>query len=206
MAGLSGAGGADRTAGRELAAPLRRKLLRLLRPAEALARRLIVLLAREEYGEARAAACPGRMTRRAGSGSEAPSACFSLYEPIAPLAPGSSARLSVRPRLPAGSLGPRILDLSGDYPAETLALAPEPPPRPDRVIARIRGLQACLAAPSRYARRLARATARRLASVVFRRANPLRPGLAPGARSAHTPPEVREMLRLLSTETKARPG
>ena len=78
MAGLSGAGGADRTAGRELAAPLRRKLLRLLRPAEALARRLIVLLAREEYGEARAAACPGRMTRRAGSGSEAPSACFSL--------------------------------------------------------------------------------------------------------------------------------
>lgn len=206
MAGLSNAGGSDGTAGRQLAAPLRRNLLRLLRPAEALARRLIVLIAREEAAEARTAACPGQKSRHAGFCSQPPSACFSLYEPIAPLAPAQPTRMPDRLRPPAGSLGPRILDLSGDYPAETLAPVPELPPRPDRVLARIRGLQACLAAPSRYARRLARAMARRLASVVFRRANPLRPGLAPGARSAHTPPEVREMLSLLSTETKARPG
>lgn len=206
MAGLFGTGRRDTPDTQRLTGRLRQEVLRLLRPAEALARRLILLLAREPglAGQPVPARQTQQPPRRTESPLRVPRSCFSLYEPVAPLTPAQFTLFPARRRPPASFQAPRLLDLSGPYPADSAP--PEPDHTPDPLITRIRGLQACLAAPGRYARRLAGAMARRLASSVFRRANPLRPGWPPGARSGHTPADVREMLRLLCLELRARPG
>lgn len=205
LAGLASSSSSASLASAPLARVLRCKLLRLLRPAEALARRLVLLLARELPADAPASPV-GKSARTPSQSRTAPGpqSSFRLFEPVAAF---SANAVRGRRQRPPKSAGPRLLDLSGPFPQPAVQCDEPPAPRPCRLIARIRGLQRCLAAPERHAARLARAMFRRAASVaVFRRANPLRPGWPPGARSVHTPPEIRTLLSVLCFELRARPG
>lgn len=153
FAGLSGLSTAHRMAA-----------LGILRPAEALARRMLVVMALGIVlpalvaRGARAGISPGR-NRRAGG--------FSLTESRPSTTPYHLRRPICQPR-------PRIR--SFDDPIEP---AREAPPEGARLIARLYALEALLADPARQARRMARWFSRRRAGA---RRSPLRLGRPPVGR------------------------
>lgn len=177
---------------------VRLKAMRLLRPAEALARRIITLLAdRMDAGplnsESRGA------TARKSRGSQRRSTGFALFEPVATCA-ASIGRPGRRRRF---SSGPRIVDLLGAHSAATYPVAvwSEPP-----LIARIAALKDVLAAPERHAMRLARRRARALEADATRpRLSPLRPGWPPGIHGRDTPDWLVAVLDDLTAQIRCRP-
>ncbi|RIJ25859.1 hypothetical protein D1224_01700 [Henriciella barbarensis] len=187
---LEGAGASDRA--------MRLRAMRLLRPAEALARRIITLLAdrleadlpplRDGGGQKR----PEPVRRRHSAG-------FVLFEPVATCAasisrPGRGRRFHA---------GPRIVDVLG-----LIAVSPtqrDTPAKP-RLEGRIAALQKAVEAPERHALRLARRRARALSSDGPRpRLTPLRPGWPPGIRGRETPGWLTAVLDDLTVQIRCRP-
>ncbi|WP_084396267.1 hypothetical protein [Henriciella aquimarina] len=179
------------------------RAMRLLRPAEALLRRLIVLMARELYGNL-SGTHPTALSPIHVSPDlvrvkrdQTKKAHFQLFEPLATVASCDSHRA---PK-PVGN--PRILSLDAPYPAEV--------EKPDglsaaRLVARVRALRKVLDNPKHRAKRFARFLARKAAAnTPMGRLNPVRPGWPPGARSRHTPPWLTDMLRHLGPEVRKHP-
>jgi len=187
---LEGAGADDRA--------VRLHAMRLLRPAEALVRRIITLLADRletrllPSAPASQAILPNRKGRRHSAG-------FALFEPVATCAaaiggPGRGMRFHA---------GPRIVDVLG--PGTACYAAEEAPARP-RLNARLAALQNALEAPERHALRLARRRARALSSDGPRpRLTPLRPGWPPGIRGRDTPDWLSATLDDLNAQIRCRP-
>ena len=182
---------------------LRLKLLRLLRPAEALARRLILTMARD------LSVAPGKPSitprahmdfsalRRAGT---PPTSVFSLYESIPPLrvhltpVQASKCFRTVGP-------GPRILDLDGSC---TLVNTLDGTGRTFRVKIRLTALLTAMKDPAPLARRIARRLLRARQTGTLKRL-PLKPGYAPGRLSRHTPYWLCEALRVFTLEIRGWP-
>lgn len=109
---------------------VRLKAMRLLRPAEALARRIIVLLA-DQMNPGPLPSQPGGGTARKNRDRKRYSTGFTLFEPVATCA-ASIGKAGRRRRF---SSGPRIVDLLGAHVAcaPPNAASSEPPPqRPGR--------------------------------------------------------------------------
>ena len=71
---------------------------------------------------------------------------------------------------------------------------------------RIRALEKALAAPDKIARRHAIFLERdRRSNQLPGRINPIRPGPAPGMRSRHTPPDLKELLLFIGIEAQRGP-
>ena len=187
---------------------LRVHILRLLRPAEALARRLIVLLAREvelEQARFRLGERPSSKAQDEGRTIEGghKRSSFTFFEPLC------TRRYAPSPQRPIGP-GPRILCLDAPYPAapatETAGDASTAP-----LIARLRGLKRVLERPETYALRHARFLAKRNGPPPLRggsgwgRLSPIRPGWPPGRRSPHTPPWLADMLAHFTSEIRCGP-
>lgn len=205
MLGLEGGTGPDR-----IPRFLHRRALRLIRPAEALVRRLIVLMARDMdlpaaaavpaslTPQARAALSRARRRAAAARRTEAAPPRFQLFEPL----PSLSGLMRERRAEPAGP-GPRILFLDQPYP---VAPVTEPGMSAGPLIARLKALETVLANPGKRARRHAKFLARkRRSNAPPGRLNPIRPGPAPGARSRHTPPDLLDLLVYMAHEERTGP-
>ena len=192
-------------------------VLRILRPAEALTRRLIVLMAREmDVTEAlnkrcRSAARSGGETmgsalspihRKAQPCGDQPKNHFILFEPLRiPRSIFADTALPARPK-PKGA-GPRILSFDRPFPVTP---APAPDVSASSLTGRIRALEKALAAPEKIARRHAIFLERdRRSNQLPGRINPIRPGPAPGMRSHHTPPDLKELLLFIGIEAQRGP-
>ncbi len=150
---------------------VRLSILRVLRPAESAARRLIVVAAQglDVAAQGRERALVGVIPK--GAGAAVPR--FALFDPRKRF-----AELSTGAGFVAG-LGPRI---SG-FDAVRVEARVCKEPSDARLIARLKALHAALEDIPAQARRLARTLAkRRAAGDVPRRTSPLRPGFAPGYR------------------------
>ena len=177
---------------------VRLKAMRLLRPAEALARRIITLLADQMdsaplVSDPRGVRANTKLTRKRHSTG------FILFEPVATCA-ASIGKAGRRRRF---SSGPRIVDLLGAHPAlpHKQAVSSEPP-----LSARIAALQTALETPERPAMRLARRRARALSSDAPRpRLTPLRPGWPPGIHGRETPDWLVAALDDLNAQIRCRP-
>jgi hypothetical protein len=183
----------------EIPHALRLHVLRLLRPAEALLRRIIVLMAHEiESLPAPVPAAPppgGRPTlRRVGQPG------FQLFEKV----PGFASVFGPTFASPRIGANPRILDLDAPYPMPTAKA--DRGRRPDRLIVRVRALQAALARRAKIARRLARYWARQKARPAGpARTGPLRPGWPPGSRDRQTPDWLKDVLLHIASEIRRCP-
>lgn len=178
---------------------LRLQAFRLLRPAEALARRIIMRLAEEiDAGDLQALrASPARAAPPRPAHKAACSFC--LFEPV----PTFAACFGLSKGRGRFRASPRILDLDG--PSLDSAAAPAPATA-DTLTRRVEALQRVLDAPDRSARRLARRIARTLAAPASdRRITPLRPGWPPGLRSLDTPDWLKAVLLDLNHELRSRP-
>ena len=178
---------------------LRLQAFRLLRPAEALARRIIMRLAEEiDAGDLQALrASPARAASPRPAHRAACSFC--LFEPV----PTFAACFGLSKGRGRFRAAPRILDL--DAPSPCPAPAPAPATA-DTLTGRVEALQRVLDAPDRSARRLARRIARTLAAPASdRRITPLRPGWPPGLRSLDTPEWLKAVLLDLNHELRSRP-
>ncbi|WP_084417979.1 hypothetical protein [Henriciella litoralis] len=186
-----------------IAPAVRIKALRLLRPAEALARRLIVTMARGLIDQARAALRPNPKEASGPARSHTSTRpAFKLFEPMA-----SFSSILGTGHFPAARTGPgpRILDLSAPYPGPPAA--PQPVARPPSLAARIDALARLCADPARLALRHARKIAAHdFRSLRLRRINPLRPGLPQGRYSRHTPDWLKDALSLFGAELRAGPS
>jgi hypothetical protein len=185
-------------AGAEMAAripqDLHRAVLRVLRPAESAARRLIVIAARNVVVRlAPSRPMPAGKVIGKGRGNSLPS--FQLFDP---------RKNFNRSRLRAFSrIGPRVRVIGYDPRVVALFPAPPPavelPPPPDglvnaeRLARRLQALKSALGNLPRQAKRLARWRLRRekMPSPKFK--SPLRPGRPPGHRRKPTH-EVDEVL------------
>ena len=161
-----------------ISAALYRNILRVLRPAESAARRLIASLA----GHIRLKASPPRPMPAglARAGGARPRISFQLFDP---------RKRFLRPPETARFL-PRIT-FFGDGEARRISLGREPPRKdekadglanPASLARRIQALKAALDDLPRQAKRLARALARRQGSPRLKFQGVLRPGPAPGWR------------------------
>ena len=149
--------------------------LRLLRPAEALVRRLIVLMAYQMDVKTPAARGPIHVNHDAARQGQSIKPRFRLFEPL----PGFSGVFAA----PGTQQAPEKATKSPDEPVSAAMLA-----------RRLEGLEAVLAAPEAHARRYARLRTRRRQRARPGRTDPVRPGYPPGARSRHTPGWLKEML------------
>lgn len=176
----------------------RLKAMRMLRPAEALARRIITLLAdRMDPGPLASQPCLG--TARKSRGSQHHPTGFTLFEPVATCA-ASIGKPGRRRRF---SSGPRIVDLLG---AHAAYFPPKPVSSEPSLSARIAALQNALDAPERHALRLARRRARTPGPDAPRpRLTPLRPGWPPGIRGRETPDWLIAALDDLTAQIRCRP-
>ena len=167
---LAAAGLAAGAAVAVLPRAVRLSILRVLRPAESAARRLIVIAARDVDR-----AVPGPPRALVGvipKGSGERAARFALFDPRKRFSELGTGAGFVR------GFGPRISDVDGVRVVEAVREESDA-----RVIARLRALHGALADMPAQARRLARLLAkRRAAGEVLRRTSPLRPGLPPGHR------------------------
>ena len=197
------AGCAEGLLPKRIAPRIRIEALRLLRPAEALARRLIVTMARSLIDQVRAAPKQSPNPKRsAASPNTATRPTFKLFEPIA-----SFSSILGRGHFPAARSGPgpRILDLAASYPGTPTT--PEPAPRPPSLAARIDALARLCADPARLALRHARKIAAHdFRAARLRRINPLRPGLPQGRYSPHTPGWLKDALSLFGAEVRSGPS
>ena len=214
---------------------LRVHILRLLRPAEALARRLIVLMAREVeltalsplHGRGEAAIRKqDRITALHGSTlmvSPTNHATMSSTSPHGERSrttrrlgttftffePLCTRRYAPAPQRPIGP-GPRILSLDAPYPAAPVKQTDHDASAAP-LIARLRGLKRVLERPETYAIRHARFLAKRSGPPPLRggsgwgRLSPIRPGWPPGRRSPHTPPWLADMLAHFTSEIRLGP-
>ncbi|WP_139792377.1 hypothetical protein [Henriciella litoralis] len=180
-------------------------LLRLLCPAEALLRRLIMAMAINLLAEKKVRLCvrppaakPNLVAPRAKRAArEASVRNFSLNEPV----PSLASCIGAPGPNPFKRGNPRILDLSKPYPV--LQVTTDTAPRPPRLEARINAFLARLEKPAPAAEKLARAILRfRAAPPGKRKRGPIRPGLPPGLRSQHVPRWLAEILRHLSVEIR----
>lgn len=194
--------------------------LRLLRPAEAVVRRLIVLMAMEidlsaadrstrfdgPGGKAlrrklanKAALNAMHVSGDAAKQDQSRTPGFKLFEPLV------TYNEMIRRRTPRPPKGPqpRILFLDQAYPVATTT---EPGVAAGPVINRLRALESVLADPARHARRHARHRARtRPRPGRPGRVSPLRGGHPPGQTSRYTPPDIRDMLAHFSRELRRGP-
>jgi hypothetical protein len=181
-------------------------ILRLLRPAESAARRLVIVMARglavtlPPIRPRKAKPTPTFLRKPGGTGILMPPCLMSSARPglrtlALPLL--DPLRLPFRPRRPAASSVPRISlpGVTAPFPA-----APRRPPAPDdpvdatRLALRLQALGAALDDLPRQARRFARWRAARRAGRI-RRVWPLRPGRPPGQRPVRRRThEVHEIL------------
>ena len=177
--------GFDGTAGGGVPHGLRGMVLRVLRPAESAARRLIVVMARGltvTLGASRA--MPAGPIARTGAGRKA---AFQLADPRKHFALPGAVKFTRHP--------PRIFVFGGDPRVAALPMwsapVPEaveaPPPIEEsvegaRLWQRLAALKLALDDLPRQARRLARWRARREKSPTRKPTSPLRPGPAPGHR------------------------
>jgi len=197
------------TAPERISHALRIAVLRLLRPAEALTRRLIVLMAWEvEVPKDLNPVC-GKATQSADQKRDpAPDKDrtarphFTLFEPLR--MPRSIFLDTPAPaRLKPVGPGPRILSFDRPYPVSP---APAPDTNAASLTGRIRALQRALAAPEKIARRHAIFLERdRRSNRLPGRVNPIRPGPPPGMRSRHTPPDLKELLQFIGYEARQGP-
>ncbi|MEO3998856.1 hypothetical protein [Mesorhizobium sp. CAU 1732] len=194
MAGITSGGGADRTLPRHL----HRAVLRLLRPAEAAARRLVIVAARglvvtltpARLRRPKVLAGPQASPAKAGHG-------FQLFDPLP---------RAHRPRRSSRSGVPRICfpGLSDPFPIRRPPAA-DAPVDAVRLTLRLTALASALDDLPRQARRFARWRAARDAGAQnighasarnsrrIRRVWPLRPGRPPGARPRPTH-EIHDIL------------
>lgn len=153
--------------------PLYRAVSRLLRPAEAAVRRLIVIAARGLTVETLPVrAMPGLVLATNGSGRVS----FQLFDPRKRFAP---------PRRKYSKLQPRIHCYGSLFlgrPAEPSAPTPDATIAGQRLGRRLAAIKSALENLPRQARRLIRAQARRAKVDRLRFQLPLRPGLPPGYR------------------------
>ena len=177
---------------------VRLEAMRLLRPAEALARRIITLLADQmNPGPLPLGPCCG--TARKNRDRKRQSTGFALFEPVATCA-ASIGKTERRRRF---SSGPRIVDLFGACPTVT---QPRAVLSEAHLSARIAALQNALEAPERHAMRLARRRARALSSDTPRpRLTPFRPGWPPGIHGRETPGWLVAVLDDLTAQIRCRP-
>ena len=163
---------------------LHRAILRVLRPAESAARRLIVVLARTITVKASPPRSPPAGLVRAGlvrAEPEKPRLSFQLFDP--------RQRFFRKPARPKNEprFQPRIT-FFGDGVARRISLGREPPPaseglaNPGNLARRLEALKAALDDLPRQARRLTRALARRGRSPRLKLQGVMRPGPAPGYR------------------------
>jgi hypothetical protein len=184
MLGLEGDGSVAR-----LPRYLHRRALRVLRPAESAARRLIVIAARGLVVKPAPALRPkpAAVSAKAGRRPSGLRRAFQLHDPRKSFAERrrGQTRPFVMPRISVLGPDPHVVAL---WPAPACPLAPEPLPDDDGLIngaaicRRLHALKAALADVPRQAQRLARWRARRERDQVQRPtfATPLRPGLPPG--------------------------
>jgi hypothetical protein len=172
---------------------LHRRALRLLRPAESAARRVIVMAARGLAGEPapavrpRAAAGPGRKARTNGDVAVRPRPpAFQLYDPRKSFkARRPPRRKFIMPYVALLGPDPHLVPL---WSACQPAAAPIPEPEDDGLISarplcrRLHALKAALDDVPRQARRLLRwqASRARQQKRRFTFRDPLRPGVPPG--------------------------
>lgn len=161
---------------------LHRAILRVLHPAEAAVRRLIVIAARGLAAEPhRPRPMPALPLRRSATGRVS----FRLFDP--------RKRYSFEPRATGPRIFPRIHTFGADPRVAALWPAPQPPapatPLSDdglidvrRIAGRLQALKSALADVPRQARRLVRLRARRERDPRWRYKSPLRPGPPPGNR------------------------
>jgi hypothetical protein len=167
---------------------LYRAVLRVLWPAEAAVRRLIVIAARGLVVKPVAArpSPKGRITSKGGS-----------RPPAFPLFDKRQLRFDLKARRTGPRPNPRITFMSsnawGDPVFTTLQARPTPPPKPadglidaKRLCRRLAAVKQALADLPRQARRLVRARARRDKVERLRGLSPLRPGPPPGHRKKPT--------------------
>ena len=171
----------DATVGR-IPPPLRRAVLRVLRPAESAMRRLIVIAARGLVVKLAAARemPPGPIIRK---GSR-PLPSFQLFDPrkrFKPLRVMKFTRLV--PRIHFFGPDPRVVAL---FPAPRPVVEPPPPPdglvNAERLARRLQALKLALDDLPRQAKRLVRWQQRRKAAPSHKFLSPLRPGHPPGYR------------------------
>jgi hypothetical protein len=162
--------------------PLRRAVLRVLRPAESAMRRLIVIAARGLVVRlAPARAMPAEPIGK-GAGRSRPS--FQLFDPRQNFA-GPRRRAFARnpPRIHVFGSDPRVAAL---WRAPRPVADPAPPPdglvNAERVARRLQALKLALEDLPRQARRLARWRVRRENAKAPKFRSPLRPGHPPGYR------------------------
>lgn len=169
---------------------MRNSVLRLLRPAEAATRRLIVIEAEGievELGPTRQGGTGGAKRSRAGSSR---GAVFPLFDPRRRSGPPKQKRRK--------GPEPQIRFLDGFDPAYE-PYEPTAPASPDdlldstRLCQRLLALKAALEDLPKQARRLARVQLRRAENEKLRRITPLRGGRPPGHREKPTH-EVDEIL------------
>lgn len=150
--------------------------LRLLRPAEALVRRLIVMMAYlMDVQPVPAALSPAHVQHETVKRGLSPKPRFRLFEPL----PGFSGVFAA----PGTSQAP---ERATESPAKPVSAA--------MLVRRLEGLEAVLAAPEAYAARYARWRARRRRMARPGRTDPVRPGYPPGVRSRHTPDWLKDSL------------
>lgn len=175
---------------------MRNYLMRILRPAESAARRLIVIAARQLIVELRPPSVHGHA--RSDGGQGLPVGAATDARPAAPAFPllDPLKRFSFAPARRISRCIPRILFLDGPTPPP-----PPPGPSPDDMVdatcigRRLAALRRALDDIDAQARRLARwrATCDR-GPDRFKRSFPLRPGYPPGRRQRQIH-EVDEILR-----------
>lgn len=186
-----------------LSQPLRRRILRLLRPGEALARRLILTMARELRLDPPPPpkSAPGlQAPARRDQPSSSLRSGFRLTEPIASLRAAAGCP-SVRALPFRRGPGPRIL--SFDEPG-TVVNRIDDTDRTPRVKIRLMALLTAVKAPGPLAQRLARRLLAARASGRLRRL-PLKPGHAAGWSCRHTPAWLKDALSTFTAEARGWP-
>ena len=179
------------------------RALRLIRPAEALVRRLIVLLANKLHTTPLPPLPPNpdrRSLRRQGP----------MDQTAEPERAAEDRTMDTRLRGHLRSLQPPSFALFEPNPAFARMYAegeaipvparafgpPAPTCHPARLLARLEALQAAMENREALALRHARSIPRKIAKDCFARVNPWRVGAAPGVRSRHTEPWLADMLSL----------
>ncbi len=174
------------SAGARIPYEVRRRILRVLRPAESAVRRLIVVLARGMKEKA----APPRPAPVGLVRAKAPNRPlrFQLFDrrrrfssaPPRPMAPVVAPRIRL---FEDGSTGPIFsFAASTEKPAEEAASESDGLIASTNLLRRLEAIRDALADLPRQAKRLARATARRAKSERLKAQMPLRPGAAPGYR------------------------
>ena len=164
---------------------LRSQFLRLLRPAESVVRRLILIFARSmKVKAAPPRPAPLGLVRAASPNRRL---WFALFDPRPRLSFAQSKPAPVQPRVRSfgdGALVPAWLRPPPDSAANTSAKSGQSDGLADatHLVRRLQALQAALGDLPRQARRLVRALARRAKCERLKHQSPLRPGPAPGWR------------------------